>query len=314
MDEATQSGAETSELSQDQAILAITDVLNSNDESSQEELDQDSTQTQDENQDDDGQSEDDNSEGQEEKTYTLKVNGKDVVKTESEVIADAQRVLSAQEKFEEAANIRRQSEQQQNVIAQERAQLQQATTAYRQQLEQMMQQNQPDWVGLLENDPQEYLRMKHVFEVKQVEMQRAQQVEQHLKSQQEQEFTARQKAYHAEEQQKLYSLMPELADPAKKGKEITEMSSYLKTMNLDPAQVLSEIADHRFMKIIRDAAKFNALASKQSVTSTRVEKLPPKVEKSGKGIAQEPPRIGMDKLNKSGRREDAQALILNLLN
>ena len=314
MDDATQSGADTSELSQDQAITAISNMFDSNDESDQDELDQAADQNLGQDQGDDSQAEGDTSDDQEEETITLKVNGKDVVKTKSEVIADAQKVAAAQEKFEEAAHIRHQFEQQQNVVAQERAQLQEAVTAYRTQLQQMMQQAEPNWSDLMENDPQGYLRIKHQWDAHQQKLFNAQQLENGLKAQQQHEFQQRKLAYDREQAQMLVQMIPEMGDPVKRTQEVNEMSSYLASMKLDPNKVLGEIDDHRFMKIIRDAAKYQALASKQPVTSKRVEKLPPKVERAGRGVAQEAPKnLDMDKLRKSGRAQDAAALIAKLL-
>jgi len=314
MDDATQSGADTSELSQDQAISAISNMFDSNEESDQDELDQAAAPESEQEQDEAGQAEDDTSEVQEEETFTLKVNGKDVVKTKSEVIADAQKVAAAQEKFEEAAHIRHQFEQQQNVVAQERAQLQEVVTAYRTQLQQMMQQAEPNWSDLMENDPQGYLRTKHEWDAYQQKLFNAQQIENGLKAQQQQEFTQRKIAHDREQAQMLVQIIPEMGDPEKRTQEVNEMSSYLASMKLDPNKVLGEIDDHRFMKIIRDAAKYQALASKQPVTSKRVEKLPPKVEKAGRGSVQEAPKnLDMDRLRKSGRAQDAVSLIAKLL-
>lgn len=314
MDDATQSGADTSELSQDQAISAISEAMFGNEEPDQDGLEQAADQNQDENQDDEGQAESDTPEDQGEKTYTLKVNGKDVVKTESEVIADAQKVNAAQEKFEEASRIRHQFEQQQNVVAQERAQLQEVVTAYRTQLQQMMQQAEPNWSDLMENDPQGYLRTKHDWDAYQQKLFNAQQIENGLKAQQQQEFNQRKLAHDREQAQLLVQLIPEMGDPAKRTQELNEMSTYLQGMQLDPNRVLSDIDDHRFMKILRDAAKYQTLVSKQTVTSNRVEKLPPKVERSGRSPAQEAPKnLDMDRLRKSGRAQDAAALIAKLL-
>lgn len=266
---------------------------------------------------DESQADDATSEPEQEKTFTIKVDGEDRVVTESELIAEAQKSASAGKRFEEAAAMRKQYEAQQAQVdserQSERAQMQQVVNHYATQLQTLMQQGEPDWEGLLNNDPVEYLRLQRVYQSHQQQLQQAQAAQAHL---QQQQAVAEQQSQQQSFQRtiaEVKTVIPEWQDPAKFNSGIQELNVFLEQSGI-PQNEQSKYFNAPLVKLFRDAQAYKAMLAKQEPALKKVEKLPPRVEKTGQGIRTTDGRTtGMQKLKASGRAEDAAALIANLL-
>jgi len=191
---------------------------------------------------------------------------------------------------------------------------QQITGFLEQQL--MGEYNSIDWNQLRVSDPAEFAARKAEYNDRfsQIQALKANVVHQ-LQAQQaelEQKNVHALQSMLAEEQQKLFSAIPEFADEAK-AKEIKgQMRDFLKGLGYND-QEIGNIYDHRHVMILRDAMAYRALKSKGAEVKNKVVNAP-KLQKPGPkpdaGVtADRNIRERMAKLKKSGRVEDAAALI-----
>jgi hypothetical protein len=312
MDEATQSGVEnqsqaTQEVSQDSDFASIISGMNNGGESEQEggqEAVQGAEGTE-------GQADQGQPESEEEPTFTLVIDGQEVTKKQSEIIADAQRVAAANKRFEEAAAARKEVDAQKQQAAQDRAQLQQALAHYQQQLESLA--PQPPNMELLNTDPVEYLHRKAQYDQLMSERQQAQAAQAYLQQQSQAEQQAQMQQYMADQKSRLLEAIPEWKDEAKAKAGVEEVKNYLSKKGFTE-QEIGSLADHRLIVLARQAAMFESLVSKQAQTVNKVQKLPPKVEKTGSGVPVTDGRTaGMQRLKQSGSARDAAALIAQIL-
>lgn len=112
-----------------------------------------------------------------------------------------------------------------------------------------------DWDKLRQEDPYQYQNMWVDFQRAQMRAQQAQQsVQQALSEEQSKRDAERQRMLQAQANE-AKKVLPDLADPAKAGALISEMTSYLKDAGMSPEEI-SEISDHRALKIIYDAMQW----------------------------------------------------------
>jgi hypothetical protein len=265
---------------------------------------------------DEGQAEDATQDAPQDETFTLKVDGEEVVLTKDELIAEAQKSRAASKRLEEASHIRRQAEAQAQQVMQERTQernqVAQVLNRYVGELQTLMNRDQPNWRELSENDPTEYVRQQVIWGERQAQLQQAQAEQSYLA--QQQQFADE----HARNQtfqrtlSDVKTMVPEWQDEAKFKAGISDLNAFLTKQGVPDAQQPS-LFSAPLVKIFRDAHAYQQMLSKQQPALKKVAALPPKVEKTGQGIRTTDGRsAAMQKLNKSGRTEDAAALIANM--
>lgn len=321
MDEATQSGAESQqEVSIDSDFAQRIAAMANGEAPPEEERFEAAEQGTEEVEADaeEGQADETTSEAEQEKTFTLKVNGEEEVVTEAEVIARAQKYQAAQKLFEEAAAVRKQNEAQQDRIQQERAaeraRMQEVVDHYTHQLQTLMQQGEPDWDDLLVNDPPEYLRLERLYRKQQEQLQQAQAAKAHLEAQQQAAQVEEQRTKFQRTLSEVKSLVPEWSDDGKFTSDINQLNAFLEKAGI-PNNEQGKYFSAPLVKLFRDAQAYQQLINKQTPALKKVEKLPPKVvEKTGQGVRLTDGRTqGMQKLKQSGKATDAAALIAKML-
>lgn len=162
-------------------------------------------------------------------TYTVKINGQEKSVTRDELIAHYQKAEAAQEKFEQAAAIRREAEQQRTVYEQQQAQLAQAIQHFQQQAQLLMSEGEPNWQELLQNNPHEYLIQRERWGQKQQALQQAQAAQAYLGQQQQaQQFQALQTHLAQEATRLTNDYLPEWADKSVREKEEAELIGFLR--------------------------------------------------------------------------------------
>lgn len=219
-----------------------------------------------------------------EKQFTIKVDGEERTLTEAELIAEAQKSAAANKRFEEAAALRKQAEAERAPLQQERAQLKQVLDTFVPQMQALMQAEQPNWEHLLANDPHEYMRQRHVFEQRAVQLQQAQAAQAYLTQQQQNEAAQQAQVRIDEEGRKLRDALPDWKDPAKAAEGAKAITEYLtKTSGFDAAE-LNGINDHRLLVVADKARRYDELMKQQTQAAQKVGKLPAKVEKPGTGV------------------------------
>lgn len=217
-----------------------------------------------------------------EKTFKLKINGEERAFTEAELIVAAQKGEAAAQKFEEAANIRKQAEPELVAARQERQHLKQALEVFIPQLQHLLQVNAPD-PQLINTDPQEYMRQNYAYQDHLARLQQAQAAQAELTRREQQEQVQQFQARSAEEQGKLLKALPEWADPAKAKEEASAVDGYLRDAGFSD-QERGSFIDHRIVLVAREAMLYRKFMQQQAQATQRVQNLPPKVERPGNGV------------------------------
>ena len=247
---------------------------------------------------------------------TVKVDGKERQVPMSEVLKGYQLAQASSERFEQAATARKEADALTAKATQERQTYANNLQRMQVQLEGALaeQQSSVDWDALLQSDPVEFLKQKHLAERRQAALQ-TNYAEQRKVAEVEQAET--QKAY-AETLKNQHGAMiakiPEWADEGKAKAGKAALGEYLIKEGFDEGAV-ANINDAKTVVLARKAMLYDQLMSKASAAAKRVATLPTKVERPGVGDSPGLDRRGSayQRLNKSGRVEDAAAVFASLL-
>lgn len=208
------------------------------------------------------------------------VDGQDRTVKYSDLVRNAQKYLAGDKRLEEAANLRKQLEPEQQAVKAERMQLQQALGQYTQQLAAWMQQSEPDWNYLLQNDPTEYVRVRHVWDTRRAELQQAQAAQAELTRREQYDQAVAAQARNHEEQEKLLAALPDWKDPAKAKAEASAIDGYLQTAGFNDEE-RNGLTDHRMVVVARKAMLYDQLQAQQAQATNRVARVPPRSERPG---------------------------------
>lgn len=178
--------------------------------------------------------------------------------------------------------------------------------------------NAIDWTALRNTDPAEFAARKQEYNERYAQIQglkqralfETQRLYQEQANKQSEEF----KKIIETESARLVESIPEWKDEAKAKAGKAEIKDYLKSMGFND-QEIGSIYDHRHVKLIRNAMLYEKASKKVNIEQKKVANLP-KVLKAGtqpnKGDAQrEKEKEHLARLRKSGRLEDAAAIIMN---
>lgn len=203
--------------------------------------------------------------------YTVKIDGKDVEVTPEELKEwrdSGLRQADYTRKTQEIAEIRRAAEARQN-------QYEQALQQVVGQLQQdpILNRKKEDWEALKASDPIQYALDWADAQQKHAEMHQHQ-----TRLQQEQQ--ARLQERLQEQAGKLVELVPEWGDEAKRKAVRDEIVSYGKSIGIDERE-FDNITDARHVRILRDAAKYQALMAKRDEASKKAAKAPPVQKPNG---------------------------------
>jgi len=252
---------------------------------------------------------------EDEPTFTVKIDGKDVEVPLSELKNGYSRQSDATRKTQAAAEMRKAAEAETHKAQQERQTYAQNLQRLQVQTETMLQQQQGiDWAALLESDPVEYLKQQRIATEQQArlnhiygEQQRVQQVEQH-------EAQQRQAIHLQDQREQLLAKIPAWKDEAKAKTEKAELRDYLLGKGVQPEYV-DNLSEAVFVDIAYEAMQFRKMVAKAAVAAKKVSTLPTRVERPGVGESQalDKRSTAFQKLSKSGRAEDAAAVFASLL-
>lgn len=247
---------------------------------------------------------------EEDPLVTIKIDGKDVEVKLSELKNGYQRQADYTRKTMEVSEQRKAAEAEASKAQQERQQYAANLQRMQAQLEAaLIEQQKTDWEQLIQTDPQEYLRQKHLFEQRQAAWQQniaeQQQLSQRVQAEEQQRH-----AEHLNQQREiLLAKLPEWSDPKKAQAETLAIRNYLIEQGFNEQQVNS-LSDANSVITARKAMLFDQMVAKAQATQKKVATLPQKVEKPGTGANPNIDRrtSAYQKLSKSGRVEDAASL------
>ncbi len=229
-------------------------------------------------------SEDEVEEYEEQEYFTVKINGEDKDVTLDELAAGYSRQSDYTKKTTDLAGQRKQFEQQQEALLQERNALQQGLQQLNQQLSSET-QNQPTqeyWDNLYDSDPLEYVRQKDKFRDKQAELAKVQAAQNELAQRQAYDQQEAMKKHIAEEQVKLTKAIPEWKDEKVAETDKRNIVTFAKRYGFNE-QELNNATDHRAILMLRKAMLYDELDAKKPLIKKKVRKAP-KMTKSGKKI------------------------------
>jgi len=244
---------------------------------------------------------------------TIEVDGKTVELSKAELAdyyKNGLRQADYTKKTMEVADARKTAETEIAKARQERQVYAQNLQRNALQLEAVMeQQKQIDWNALIEADPIEAMKQRHLFDQRQAAHQQTLQQLQFIEEQTKAEQAQHMMSYRAEQQEKLLAKLPDWKDPVKAKAASAELSEYLKSQGFEDAE-LKATFDHRAVVLGHKAMKYDQMMEKAKAAAKKVQALPQKVVRPGVGDTPNLDRrsSAMRQLSKTGRVEDAAAL------
>ena len=173
--------------------------------------------------------------------------------------------------------------------------------------------NSVNWPELRQTDPAEFAAKKQEYNERwnQLQSHRQQVISNAQKVHQENQQKAQEKFQEIlrTEEEKLLSKFPDWKDPekAKVGKK--EVGEYLTSYGFKPEEI-SQIYDHRQVDIVRKAMLYDKMSTKTDVAKKKVAVLPKVLKPSANKDPKRDALVeGMKRLEKSGRIEDAAAVL-----
>jgi hypothetical protein len=166
-----------------------------------------------------------------------------------------------------------------------------------------------DWNALRASNPAEYAALQAEFQ------QRQGQIQQYigaLNQQAQQQQQVQQQSMQqliAQEHERLLNAVPEWRAPETFSKAKETMTKYALSLGFKDAE-LSQIVDHRYMRVLHDAARYQELQASSPEALKKVRQAP---HMGAPGSRQDvnPSEVGrkqvLDRLNRNPRDEDAQA-------
>jgi hypothetical protein len=166
-----------------------------------------------------------------------------------------------------------------------------------------------DWNTLRANNPAEYAALQAEFQQRQGQIQQyIGALNQQAQHQQMEQQRAMQQMV-AQEHERLLNAVPEWRTPETFAKDKEAMTKYALSLGFKDAE-LSQIFDHRYMRVLHDAARYQALQASSPEALKKVRQAP---VMGAPGSRQDvnPSEVGrkqvLDRLNRNPRDEDAQA-------
>lgn len=276
-----------------------------------DELDSELEEDQEDDEDDEIDDSDEDDAVQEDRVYTVKINGEEKSVSLQELKQGFSGQQFVQKGMQDNAQMRKQTEQVYNALLESR---QQVTELY-QQLQNgnvTRQPLKPD-LELLNTDPIGYVeanaRYEHEMGAYQTEMQKIQQVQNDQSHAQNMAL----EAHRNQEMTRLLEIMPDLKDPTKGKAMKDQMLSAGNEYGYSPDEI-SAIIDHRAIRVLDDARKYREImAGKTKAVEKATQKQRTKPIKAGgkkTSSSQKELRNKQQKLRNSGSIDDAVALIL----
>lgn len=221
---------------------------------------------------------------QEAEKIAVEVDGK-IVELTPEQIAEAYKNGLRQDDYTrktmQVSEERKAIEAEKQKAVQERNEYAQKLSGYSQQLAYVIEeQSNIDWNALLEQDPVEFLKQKHLYEQRQAEAQKINDELSKIGEIQQKEQEEQIKSYLSEQSEKLLERIPAWKDAEKAKAERAEIKEFLKSDGFTDDEI-AQIYDHRHVLLIRDAMQFRKLLKDAPNATKRVETAPVKAERAG---------------------------------
>lgn len=249
-------------------------------------------------------------------TVTVKIDGKEVEVPLDELKKGYQRQADYTRKTMEVAESRKAADAEAQKAQAERAEYAQNLQRMQARLEGALQEQQnTDWDALIQSDPVEYLRQKHLAETRQAALHENLAEQQRLATQFEADRQRQQTEHLAQQQEALLAKLPEWKDEAKAKAEQSAIREYLLDQGYG-AQEVASVGDARAVVMARKAMLYDRMLAKAQAAAKKVSTMPAKVERPGAGEPQHLDKrsAAYQRLGKSGSVDDAAAVFAGLIN
>ena len=244
--------------------------------------------------------------------YTVKIDGQDQDVTLDDLKNSYLRQSDYTKKTQNLAEQRRQIENINATIQQERKVLSENLKATQQFLENGMVQ-QPD-VSLLESDPVTYMKQKDAFEKHQAVLNQVKQEQINIQTQEQNDLIQNYQKNLEQEKVRLTEYIPEWKNQDVATKEKNNIVTYAKRVGFTPEE-LNSASDARAINVLRKAWLYDNLISKNKVAQKKVSKAPKMVKggvpRNKNEVSQRNSNKLFDRLKKSGKQEDAINYLLS---
>jgi len=174
-----------------------------------------------------------------------------------------------------------------------------------------------DWVTLAQSDPTDYAVKKAEYDRKKELQLHIQQEKQRLAQEQRKEQEQIYQKHIESERGKLLNIMPVFGDEQKAPKLMKDISEFAMKQGYTEQEV-NMVVDHRAVKTLHDAMKYNQLLEKKGLRDKKVKPVNRVVSSEGKNNTRSTDKQlrvdnRMKKLQKSGRIQDAQEVLSAML-
>jgi hypothetical protein len=166
-----------------------------------------------------------------------------------------------------------------------------------------------DWNTLRAQNPGEYAALQAEFQNRQGQIQNYMNQLQQQAAQEAQQQQQVLLQNLPQEREKLHNAIPEWRDPAAFEKDRGQIAQYARTLGFQDAE-LNQILDHRYMRILHDATRYQALQAANPEVLKRVRQAPPMAAPGSRtdvNPQEAKRRQVVERLNRNPRDEDAQA-------
>lgn len=249
----------------------------------------------------------------------IEVDGKPVKLTKAELaeaVKGQMRQSDYTKKTMEVAEQRKAASAELEKARAERYQYQSALQQQQHTLQALMgEQQKIDWDSLLNSDPVEFMKQKHLLEQRQAALVHNAQQQRAIAQQQQAEQHAERNRFLSEQQDQLLAKLPEWKDASKAQAEKSAIAKYLSDAGYSKEDV-EGVSDHRAVILARKAMLYDQMVAKANAAQKKVENLPKRVERAS--VSDATPQLDKrnaqyQRLVKTGRAEDAAALLANFL-
>lgn len=257
------------------------------------------------------EAQEDINESSEEPSYVVKVDGSEMEVTLNELLRGYQREADYTRKTSELSLEKSKYndllQQSQSEINQKLSKLTELTTMAQQELQR--EYSNIDFERLYEDDPVEAARQEHKMRKR---AENLNMIQEETRANQMQEF----QKYIQEQQNKIATLIPDFADPAKATKMKSDMRRYLSGVGYSD-QEINSIYDSRQVLLIKDAMTYDKLRKANPKVTKKVAKAPkvvkPGVAKTKADELAQRRRDKLSRLKKSGQVKDAAKIFKDFL-
>ena len=174
-----------------------------------------------------------------------------------------------------------------------------------------------DWVALAQSDPTDYAIKKAEYDRKKELQSQVQQERQKLAEQQRKEQEQIYQNHIQNERGKLIDMMPIFGDEKKAPKIMKDIGEFAMKQGYTEQEV-NMVVDHRAVKTLHDAMKYNQLLERKNLKDKKVKPANRVVSSEGKNETKSTDKVlrvndRMKQLKKSGNIKDAQKVLSAML-